>query len=706
MPPVRDGLRSWPFVLVLFLSAAGCAPAVRGPAVPTPERADASLTEAEIDAIAEVLMLEDHRRFDAPAFERLAGSGSVEVRRRAVTAAARIGDPAALPLLLRALAADPAPQVRADAAFGLGQLGDTSAAVVAALGEVAPPSWVPVRDPGATVVIEVLAALGKLGTAAAGRLVGDALLETNAAAGGRPARVAAEALLAAWRFGEATPVYRIAPFLRSGNPEIRWRAAYALMRSARPTGAPYLLGLFDDPDHRVRAHAARGLARATAGTAGAADSARALVTRAVRDEHPHVRISALGSLASYGEEASLPTIAERLRDADRNVAIAAAAALGRLGAAAAAPLADAAGDPGLPMPVRGAALAQLAPLDPARAAAIAEPWTRAAFEARYLAARALAPMGWRPGREVLHRLAADEDPRVAIAALEGAASLAADTSLAPDAREDLRGLVLERLAAPDPRIVAVAAAALAPVVEPRDRDALLRAYAAAAGGATHAARAAAIAVVETLGALERTDPGTAAAFFEGRPAPADRWIRRAAADALGAGWGAAPPAVAADDRSFYRDIVVRYVAPALAGGDRPVAVLRTRSGEIRLELLAEEAPLTVAGFVALARAGYHDAGVWHRVVPNFVLQDGAPAGHASGGPGWAIRDEINRLRYGRGVLGMALSGPDTGGSQWFITHSAQPHLDGGYTVFGRVSAGMDIADRVVQGEPILEVRIR
>jgi cyclophilin family peptidyl-prolyl cis-trans isomerase len=92
-------------------------------------------------------------------------------------------------------------------------------------------------------------------------------------------------------------------------------------------------------------------------------------------------------------------------------------------------------------------------------------------------------------------------------------------------------------------------------------------------------------------------------------------------------------------------------------------------------------------------------------VPNFVLQDGDPTGIGNGGPGYAIRDEMNRVRYLRGTLGMALSGPDTGGSQWFITHSPLPHLDGGYTVFGRVTTGMDVADGVVQDDPITSIEI-
>jgi cyclophilin family peptidyl-prolyl cis-trans isomerase len=93
------------------------------------------------------------------------------------------------------------------------------------------------------------------------------------------------------------------------------------------------------------------------------------------------------------------------------------------------------------------------------------------------------------------------------------------------------------------------------------------------------------------------------------------------------------------------------------------------------------------------------------VVANFVVQDGDRRGTGSGGPGYSIRDELNRLRYDRGALGMALSGPDTGGSQYFFTLSPQPHLDAGYTTFGRITGGWETLDSIVQGDAIYTVRI-
>ena len=136
------------------------------------------------------------------------------------------------------------------------------------------------------------------------------------------------------------------------------------------------------------------------------------------------------------------------------------------------------------------------------------------------------------------------------------------------------------------------------------------------------------------------------------------------------------------------------------------AILTTEKGTFTIELLPEDAPLTVDNFIKLARGNYFNGLAIHRVVPNFVMQDGDPRGDGNGGPGWEIRDEMNMVEYERGAVGMALSGKDTGGSQWFVTHSPQPHLDGGYTVFGRVKeTDMKSVDNLVRGDKILSVKI-
>jgi cyclophilin family peptidyl-prolyl cis-trans isomerase len=135
------------------------------------------------------------------------------------------------------------------------------------------------------------------------------------------------------------------------------------------------------------------------------------------------------------------------------------------------------------------------------------------------------------------------------------------------------------------------------------------------------------------------------------------------------------------------------------------AFIDTNQGTIEVELAVLDAPLTAYNFISLARKGYFNGVRIHRVVPDFVVQDGDQRGDGTGGPGYSIRDELNDLPYLRGTLGMALSGPDTGGSQFFITHSPQPHLDAKYTVFGRVVSGMEIVDRLQQWDTITRVRV-
>ncbi len=134
-------------------------------------------------------------------------------------------------------------------------------------------------------------------------------------------------------------------------------------------------------------------------------------------------------------------------------------------------------------------------------------------------------------------------------------------------------------------------------------------------------------------------------------------------------------------------------------------MIRTEKGDIEVALFSES-PLTSGNFYALAQRGFYRNLTFHRIVPDFVAQGGDPRGDGAGGPGYTIRCEVNHKPYARGVVGMALSGPDTGGSQFFITHSPQPHLDGRYTAFGQVISGQDVVDRLLEGDRILEISPR
>ncbi len=151
----------------------------------------------------------------------------------------------------------------------------------------------------------------------------------------------------------------------------------------------------------------------------------------------------------------------------------------------------------------------------------------------------------------------------------------------------------------------------------------------------------------------------------------------------------APPAMQIDPAGTYR------------------AVIETDRGDIALDLFPQHAPKTVNNFVTLAKDGFYDGLTFHRVIPNFMVQGGDPTGTGAGGPGYKFEDETqgNPLRHERGVISMANAGPNTNGSQFFITHGPQPHLDGRHTVFGRVVEGQDVVDAIRQGDTMNRVRI-
>ena len=135
------------------------------------------------------------------------------------------------------------------------------------------------------------------------------------------------------------------------------------------------------------------------------------------------------------------------------------------------------------------------------------------------------------------------------------------------------------------------------------------------------------------------------------------------------------------------------------------AIIETDKGNIELTLFDKEAPNTVANFEKLANEGFYNGLTFHRVLPNFVIQGGCPKGNGTGGPGYTIKCEINEHKHGTGALSMAHTGKDTGGSQFFITHSPQPHLDGVHTVFGKVVKGMDVVNKIKANDVMNKVTV-
>ncbi|HEY9187775.1 MAG TPA: peptidylprolyl isomerase [Ignavibacteria bacterium] len=136
----------------------------------------------------------------------------------------------------------------------------------------------------------------------------------------------------------------------------------------------------------------------------------------------------------------------------------------------------------------------------------------------------------------------------------------------------------------------------------------------------------------------------------------------------------------------------------------PKIEINTEKGKILVQLFPNDAPYTVMSICSLADRKFFDGLVFHRVVPNFVIQGGDPLGTGWGGPGYSIKTEISPQKFGTGYLGMANAGKNTEGSQFFITHSPQPHLDGRYTVFGKVIKGMDVVDLIQEGDKIISIR--
>ncbi|HEX8451531.1 MAG TPA: HEAT repeat domain-containing protein [Longimicrobium sp.] len=677
---------------VLLLLAAACAPAASVPGTPAPAPATPrTVAEPGSPEVAtRLLRLEDRREYDAAALESAAASASAAARRRAALAAGRIHDKRAVPLLGRLLA-DADTSVAATAAFALGQVADSAAVPL-----LAPYVTAQRVATAPTVVGEAALALGKIRTPAARTAVESFLLAAPRTGNGVREAVSL-ALLSVYRFPRPADPAPILPWLASQDTAIRWRAAYALTRRPDPRGTAALFPYASDLDPLVRSFAIRALTAPLADSSGVGQArALSVILAATRHAYHEVSVSAVRALGTYAAPESISELERLLGSPDPYLAISAAESLGRLAARApgsAGALRTAALNASAPEALRTAAIAALAEVAPAQAREVAGTLARdPGWRIRAAAARAYAEFG---DREAVASLARDPEGRVSAIAIEAAVGAAGDTAVAP-----IRNLLIESLGARDVIQRTNALGGLGKLADPATLPVLLDAYDRARADSMNDA---ALAAVDALGELAKKDASAARSFFARFQRSGDYLVRQHAAAAFGdtmtaRAWGSALP-IEGRQQAEYARLAAAYVIPDA----RPRARIVTSRGTIEVELFGADAPGTVDNFLTLARAGYFNGQEWPRVVPNFVIQGGDPRGDTSGGPGYSIRDEINRHLYGTGTLGMALSGPDTGGSQWFITHSPQPHLDGTYTVFGQVVSGMEIVNRIVPGDRILRI---
>lgn len=649
---------------------------------------------AVIEQLAPVLAAEDARQWQPELFQRALIAPDSLVRRLAALAAGRIGDFRATPSLLQLLD-QPDSTVRVAAAFALGLLGDSSALepLIKRL------TALPALD--SATADEAVTAVAKIGGRRSGDFFASVLQGKVAPSQVNPAPTISQVLLESWRLAADAPITALLPFADDTNQTVRWHALYSLARLRAPDAANHLIDALRAEDAGIRAIAARALNRSYADSARLAPATVSnLLIRVVDDPDPGVRINALRSLASYADSALAPAVAPKLGDPDPNVRVQAAGCLGELSGPAARAALLRVLKAKETFALRRQALLSLARADPATFGRVAGGW-RSSADWRE---RATAAEGWAlAGAKGTPWFTADADGRVI------AAGLQAWLEAVPGPDRILLDAARRLLAHPDAATRSLAADALARAADPGDLATLTAMYKRAARDSFPDASLSALNAVVAIrrrgaAAESRVDRE----FLQSVPRPANYLLRRWAEanwPEASERWGPGFPVTTGRSLQDYRDLARQFLlAPdSLA---RPHVFIETEQrGILEIELLGPEAPLTVANFLRLIDRRFFDGNRWHRVVPNFVIQDGDPRGDGFGGPGGAIRDEINRVRYGtKPMLGMALSGPDTGSSQWFITLAPQPHLDGAYTVFGRIVGNLAPLTRITQGDVIRTIR--
>ena len=675
--------------VVLMVGLTACAPATSAPpaipAAPTGPVVSLDRKAGWILRLEQARVLQDSLL--GADLAELAHDADAGVRRRAVLAIGRVGMPAGVPVASAALT-DPDEVVRAAAAFALGLLADAQA--VPALESA-------LKDPSPIVRGRAAEGLGLIGVASASTAVADAasgcgpliaLIRPDDEEPKGPAEEACKlSIVALVRLRQFDALARVVLDANGAPVSSWWPVAFGLQRSNDPRAAGPLAALATGAGVYTPAFALRGLGAlkdSRAGTLAAAAAARP-------DADIRLRAEAIRVLGRVAARDAVPLLVELLEDQNTppNLVLEAITAIGAIGDSRAF---DAMLDLfGSSSPaVRAAAMTAAARLDgEGFLLALSSAERDKDWFVRANLATVLSKLPADKVRPALDDLVHDSDVRVQAPALQAFAQVAG---------KDADEAVLQALQAPDFVLRATAAVLVGERRLSGGAAALAAAYSRGDSDATPSARVAALEALAKFTLEEARETLTKA--LDDREWPvrltAARLLRQA-----GVG-GAAPvrPAPIRQDAAFFES--ERLLHPAYT----PHAYIQTRAGTIQLELNMVDAPFTTLAFMELARSGFFNGLKVHRLIPNFVIQAGDPRGDGEGGPGYTIRDELGTLPFVRGTLGMALDGKDTAGSQFFITLSPQPHLDGMYTVFGRVVGGWEVLDRVDLGDVIERVLIR
>jgi cyclophilin family peptidyl-prolyl cis-trans isomerase/HEAT repeat protein len=640
-----------------------------------------------------ILQLEDERQLRGGGGDLVAllQDSEARIRRRAALAAGRVRLPDAIGGLTQLLQSDKDAEVRQMAAFAMGLIGDASAAPVLTAALIDADPTIQGRAAEALGLIGHKPAAAPIGAMVAAHVTAGALTGVIADDMGTPKTPPVEAIrlgvYALVRLGSYDAL-AAGVLDRDGLPRSRWwPIAFAVQRINDARAVPALLALLAGDGQLTRAFAARGL-----GLSKDPRGAAPLLAIAGNTNEPlALRIQAVRGLALLEDSRGAPVFMRLITtaQADQNLQLEAIVALGQLRHAGAVDLLIDLVSATWPS-VRSAALLALARTDAdVFISAISTLDPDQHWSVRAAMASAVAELPGERAVAPLTSMLRDADQRVIPPVIDALAKVGA-TSAIPE--------LLARLKADDQVVRAAAARGLATLKATGVTAALTDALALSQRDGLYVARAA------TLDALTALDAAAARPLLVTALADRDWAVRQRAAEHLRrldpaadvSGMRPAPPPAVAELAA-----VDTFVTPEYS----PSAYIDTSKGTIQFELAVIDAPRTVANFIALARKNYFRGVQLHRVVPDFVVQDGDPRGDGEGGPGYTIRDEINQRPYLRGTVGMALDWADTGGSQFFITHSPQPHLDGRYTVFGQVISGMDVVDRLQQWDTIERIRV-